>query len=189
MTPDFQKYVRPNEELAKLSGRAVSADTRVNPDGTLDISKWGRPQHDGPPLRALSVLKWMRSLRGSSRVSARAAARRLSEAFERTLVDAARLLQSDLAFTAAHWREPSFDIWEEELGHHYYTLRVSAAALSGGAEWLRSEGRAHDAEVLQARSRRRFCECSKVSGSPTRATTVRESCQRARIRPRSSTSP
>ncbi|MEJ0039143.1 MAG: glycoside hydrolase family 15 protein [Gammaproteobacteria bacterium] len=134
VTPDFQKYVRPNEELETVRGSAVSADTRVNPDGTIDISKWARPQHDGPPLRALAVLKWMRTLR------ARGA----------SLGDAPRLLQVDLAFTAKHWREPSFDIWEEESGHHYYTLRVSAAALSEGAEWLRAGGQSTEADALQA---------------------------------------
>ena len=33
---------------------------------------------------------------------------------------------------ARHWREPCYDIWEEENGLHYYTLRVSAAALADG---------------------------------------------------------
>jgi glucoamylase len=50
------------------------------------------------------------------------------------------LVQSDLAFTFAHWREPSFDIWEEESGLHYYTLCVSAAALREGAAWLDGVG-------------------------------------------------
>jgi glucoamylase len=118
VTPDFEKYVRPNEELAHVRGAAVSADTRVNPDGSIDISKWARPQHDGPPLRALSVLKWMRR--------------------HDVTQDAALLLHRDLDFTAKHWRESSFDIWEEESGHHYYTLNVSAAALNEGAERLGS---------------------------------------------------
>jgi glucoamylase len=118
VTPDFQKYVRSNEELAHVRGAAVSADTRVNPDGSIDISKWARPQHDGPPLRALAVLKWMRN--------------------HKVRQDAALLLHRDLDFTAKHWREPSYDIWEEESGHHYYTLRVSAAALNEGAERLGS---------------------------------------------------
>lgn len=138
VVPDFEKYVRPDEELAAVRGSAVSADTRVNPDGTIDISRWARPQHDGPPLRALVVLKWMRTLR--SRASTQTA----------VLADAARLLAIDLDFTVKHWREPSFDIWEEESGHHYYTLRVSAAALSEGAEWLRAEGKANEAEALGA---------------------------------------
>jgi glucoamylase len=55
--PDFLKFVRDDAELARVHGDAVAAETRVNPDGTLDISKWARPQHDGPPLRALALLR------------------------------------------------------------------------------------------------------------------------------------
>jgi len=52
--------------------------------------------------------------------------------------------------TALHWREPSLDIWEEELGHHYFTLRVAAAALHAGADWLRAGGEAAEADALGA---------------------------------------
>lgn len=128
VSPDFRKYVRPDEELANVRGHALCADTRVNPNGTIDISRWARPQHDGPPLRALSVLKWMRR--------------------HEVTADASKLLQRDLDFTAQHWRDPSFDIWEEESGHHYYTLRVSAAALSEGAEVLGSEAMRAEAQGI-----------------------------------------
>ena len=59
--PDHEQYLR-GDDLLTVSGDAVYADTRVNPDGTLDISRWTRPQHDGPPLRALAVLRWLRTL-------------------------------------------------------------------------------------------------------------------------------
>ena len=132
VTPDFERYVR--DDLATVFGDAVYADTRVNPDGTLDISRWPRPQHDGPPLRALAVLRWLRALR-----AARGEAGGAHEAVSaHTLAEAERLLRIDLALTAAHWREPSFDVWEEELGLHYFTLRVAAAALNEGADWLRA---------------------------------------------------
>src|SRR5262249_46792800 len=76
--------------------------------------------HDGAPMRALAVLRWTRA-----------------QSFDSQLTElASRLVRSDLAFTFAHWREPSFDIWEEESGLHYYTLCVSAAALREGADWL-----------------------------------------------------
>ena len=140
--PDFVQYLR-GDDLLMVSGDAVYADTRVNPDGTLDISRWTRPQHDGAPLRALSVLRWLRTLRSRH---ARAAETLSAD----TLADAERLLRTDLALTAAHWREPSLDIWEEELGHHYFTLRVAAAALNEGAEWLRAAGEAAEATVLRA---------------------------------------
>jgi glucoamylase len=137
--PEFVQYLR-GDDLLAVSGDAVYADARVNPDGTLDITRWTRPQHDGAPLRALAVLRWLRALRSHGACLAVAAD---------TLADAERLLRIDLALTASHWREPSLDIWEEELGHHYFTLRVSAAALQQGADWLCAAG-ATEATALRA---------------------------------------
>ena len=136
--PDFVQYLR-GDDLLMISGDAVYADTRVNPDGTLDISRWTRPQHDGPPLRALAVLRWLETLRDHAGAVA-----------ADTLADAERLLRIDLALTAVHWREPSLDIWEEELGHHYFTMRVAAAALSEGAQWLQAAGDQSEAAALRA---------------------------------------
>lgn len=128
--PEFVQYLR-GDDLLAVSGDAVYADVRVNPDGTLDISRWTRPQHDGAPLRVLTLLRWLRALR-SNEAKPRVAAE--------VLADAERLLRADLTLTATHWREPSLDIWEEELGHHYYTLRVATAALRQGAAWLAAHG-------------------------------------------------
>jgi len=124
VAPDFVQYLREDADLVRVHGDAVAADTRVNPDGTLDISRWSRPQHDGPPLRALALLRWARELPLDGQL--------------------AELIRFDLGFTLRHWHEPSFDIWEEDHGHHYYTLRVSAAALAEGAAWLDRLG---DAEL------------------------------------------
>jgi len=124
VAPDFLQFLREDSDLASVHGDAVVADTRVNPDGTLDISRWARPQHDGAPLRALALLRW-------------AADGRLAASL---LAEVATLIRFDLDFTRRHWREPSYDIWEEESAHHYYTLRVSAAALAEGADWLQGLG-------------------------------------------------
>lgn len=122
--PDLLQYLREDRELASVHGDAVVAETRVNPDGTLDILRWARPQHDGPPLRALALLRW-------------ATGGHLDAPL---LAEVAALIRFDLDFTLRHWREPSYDVWEEESGHHYYTLRVSAAALAQGAAWLQGLG-------------------------------------------------
>lgn len=124
VAPDFLQFLREDHDLARAHGDAVAAETRVNADGTLDISRWTRPQHDGPPLRALALLRW-------------AATGPLDASL---LADVGALIRFDLDFTLRYWREPSYDIWEEESGHHYYTLRVSAAALSEGAGWLQGLG-------------------------------------------------
>lgn len=118
----FREYLRNEAELAQVRDDAVLADTRVNADGTLDFTRWTRPQHDGAPLRALALLRWARHAPLDAEAQA--------------------LLRADLAFTQRHAERPSFDIWEEELGWQYYTLRVSAAALSGGDPTQRAQGEA-----------------------------------------------
>ena len=148
VTPSFEQYLR-GDDLLTASGDAVYADTRVNPDGTLDISRWTRPQHDGSPLRALAVLRWLRTLRAER-------GRTNETVSAGTLADAECLLRIDLALTAACWREPSWDIWEEELGHHYFTLRVSAAALDEGAEWLGAVGKVTEATALRTEAQAIF---------------------------------
>lgn len=135
-TPEFRKFLRDDEELAHVHGDAVVGDTRVNPDGTLDITRWARPQFDGAPLRALALLRWLRTP--------------LEDAALRA--DIARLLRFDLDFTRRRWAQPSFDIWEEEQGHHYYTLRVSAAALAQGADWLDASGEKKEAAACREQS-------------------------------------
>jgi glucoamylase len=134
----FVQFLRPDSELQRIHGEAVAAETRVNADGTLDISNWGRPQNDGPPLRALAVLRW---LRGVS----------LDGALQATCDG---LLRDDLRFTRAHWRDPCYDIWEEERGLHYFTLRVSAQALDDGADWLDVRGEAEEAQGHRVEARK-----------------------------------
>ena len=137
VAPDFERFVRPNSELASAHGAAIPGETRVNPDGTLDISRWGRPQHDGPALRALALLRWTESLRLPSPLQ--------------TELDAQ--LRVDLYYTLAHGHEPCVDIWEEEVGRHYYTLRVASAALESGGVWLARRGECAAGEACQAQSR------------------------------------
>lgn len=134
---DFLQFLREDSDLARAHGDAVVAETRVNPDGTLDVSRWARPQHDGAPLRALALLRWVAG--GHLDAALRA--------------EVGALIRFDLGFTLRHWHEPSYDIWEEESGHHYYTLRVSAAALAEGAAWLQGSGDTAQAQRCAEASR------------------------------------
>jgi glucoamylase len=137
IAPDYRQYARADAELAAARGEALLGETRVNPDGTLDISKWPRPQYDGPAMRAVALLQWQDTVRLENELAA--------------AVDA--LLRADLRFTRSHWREASFDIWEEEKGHHYYTLRVSARALEAGADWFERRGELADATSCRSETK------------------------------------
>ncbi len=123
--PSFLQYVRPDAEIEAVSGEAALAEARVNPDGALDFIRWPRPQLDGPALRALALLRW----------------RRQWPDVDATLLGAIqKLVADDLTFTLSHAHDPSFDIWEEERGYHYYTQLVQAEALAQGADWLAAVG-------------------------------------------------
>jgi glucoamylase len=125
--PAFLQYVRPDAELAALSGDGVLADVRVNADGTPDYIRWSRPQTDGPALRCLAMLRWWQQFPDL----------RQDLALSGALSD---VMRTDLAFTLARVREPCGDIWEEDTGYHYYTQLLQAEALSRGAEWLEASG-------------------------------------------------
>ena len=129
---DFEQFVREDDDLAAIE---IRGETRVNPDGTLDISRWNRPQYDGIAARALTVLRWAKSRASFGAEHDRAIA---------------TLLREDLLFILAHWREASYCIWEEEKAHHYYTLRVQSAALEEGADWLAEHGEVGAAQSARA---------------------------------------
>jgi glucoamylase len=134
VAPNFRQYLRTEGDLAAAHGEPLLGETRVNPDGTLDISKWPRPQSDGPAMRAIALLRWRSTVRFEDQLAA--------------MVDA--LLRADLRFMLRHWREASFDIWEEEKGLHYYTLRVASRALAAGAQWLDQHGEPSEAAACRS---------------------------------------
>ena len=122
--PSFQQHVRSRAEIEEIVGDRILGEARHNADGGLDVLKWGRPQNDGPALRALTVMRFL-----------------AHDAFrERAAEAAATLLRIDLDYTLSHWREPCVDLWEETLGFHYHTRLVQQAALDKGANFCAERG-------------------------------------------------
>ena len=122
--PSFQQHVRSRAEIAEIIGDRALGEARYNADGSLDVLKWGRPQNDGPALRALVVMRFF-----------------ALDAFRARARDPAMtLLGYDLDYTLSHWRRPCCDLWEEAIGFHYHARLVQQAALAAGAEFLAAEG-------------------------------------------------
>jgi glucoamylase len=132
--PSFLQHVRSRAEIADITSDRVLGEARYNADGSLDLLKWGRPQDDGPALRALTVIRCF----AIDAFRARAGAA------------ASELLRSDLDYTLAHWRWPCCDLWEEAIGFHYHTRLVQQAALAAGAAHFEEAGEAARAKACAA---------------------------------------
>ena len=163
--PGFQQYLRSDTELARVTPENVVAETRVNPDGTLDISRWSRPQHDGPAWRIIAVLRWLESVPSLDR---------------ETMEVARHLLHDDIDFLLRHDDEADFDMWEEEQGQNYYSLRLGATALERACAWLTDrDGTASQAcriaaSAMHQRLDRFWVEAegfyrSRLSGTPSKS--------------------
>jgi len=99
--------------------------------GRVFDKRWGRPQNDGPDLRAVTLIRLARALQAASVP--------LPERTE-------NLIRTDLDYVAGHWADASCDLWEEVDGHHFYTRIVQRRALVDGAAFHRSLGRTADAD-------------------------------------------
>ncbi|KAJ0304141.1 hypothetical protein COL516b_006031 [Colletotrichum fioriniae] len=83
---------------------------------------WGRPQRDGPALRAIAIIgyaKWLVSNGYSSTASS-------------VLWP---VIRNDLAYVAQYWNQTGFDLWEEVQGSSFFTVasqhRVNGNGRSG----------------------------------------------------------
>jgi glucoamylase len=97
-------------------------------NGQANNEPWGRPQNDGPAIRAITAMtianKWIDEGRLAE----------VETKLYKSEIPANTLIKRDLEYVSHHWMEPSFDLWEEEKGMHFYTLTMQKVALLKGAE-------------------------------------------------------
>jgi glucoamylase len=103
-------------------------------DGSGYTGPWGRPQNDGPALRALTMIKFARMLLKEGNTDF------VVKKLYHGVLPADSVIKKDLEYTAHHWSEPSFDLWEEEMGMHFYTLLSQHTALQEGAKLAKELG-------------------------------------------------
>lgn len=95
-------------------------------DGRVFDGPWGRPQNDGPALRAITMIHWAQTLIQEGQ----------EDYVRKNLYNfqAPSVIPIDLQFIAQHWSDPCFDLWEEMMGNHFYTRMVQRKALREGAK-------------------------------------------------------
>lgn len=139
---DAARFLRPDSELAALSGDALLGEPRAGLDGGPDLERWSRPQYDGPALRALACLAW-------------------SGPTPAGLDD---LVARDLDFTLRHAALPCVGPWEEEGERdlHAFTLLAQRAALGAGL----AAGRFQNAEAAGEASARIDAALASLAEAP-----------------------
>lgn len=99
---NFETLLRAKAQQANGLG-----EPKFHVDGEPFLGPWGRPQNDGPAIRAWAML--------------------------RTTGQFNEGVRADLDYIQKEWRSPDFDLWEEVKGSHFFTRYAQMAAFREAA--------------------------------------------------------
>ncbi|MCB0351098.1 MAG: glycoside hydrolase family 15 protein [Bdellovibrionales bacterium] len=115
---DFVHFTEYGQHIPALSGLG---EPRYDVDGFPNQEPWGRPQNDGPALRASLLIRFAYYLIGNGQI----------EVVKSKLWP---VIMNDLYYTGDQVSVPSFDLWEEIKGDHFYTRVACREALLLGSD-------------------------------------------------------
>ncbi len=125
---DFSEHI---QNLRTIEGLG---EPKFNVDGSAFNEPWGRPQNDGPALRALSFIHLAKILVNEGQIDF------VRARLYNPKAGVGSVIKRDLEFVSHHWTDPSFDLWEEVKGDHFYTRMVQRRALKEGADLASTMG-------------------------------------------------
>ncbi len=127
----LQHTSNPSGTFADLSGLG---EPKFHADGSAYEGSWGRPQRDGPALRVLALMAYLRLYNYTypSLWTGEDGRGSYSDLYEPTM-PADSVIKADLEYSSHHWRDAGFDLWEEMEGLHFFTAMVQKRALREGA--------------------------------------------------------
>jgi len=102
-------------------------EAKYQVDGKRFNGAWGRPQRDGPALRAITLMtysKWLITHGQSKKV--------------KEIIWP--IISNDLSYVGQYWNQTGFDLWEEVLGSSFFTIQTSHRALAEGTQLARELG-------------------------------------------------
>lgn len=103
-----------------LSGGAGLGEPKFNVDMSQFTGSWGRPQRDGPGLRATAMIGYANWL--------------VDNGYTSTALNVVwPVIQNDLAYVAQYWNSTGYDLWEEVSGSSFFTTSAQHRALVDGA--------------------------------------------------------
>ncbi|KAJ6585360.1 glucoamylase [Mycena capillaripes] len=111
------------QQVSNPSGTVSSGglgEPHYNIDETAFTAAWGRPQRDGPALRATAMIEYANWLLKNTSVS-------------NVVTNLWPTIKLDLDYVAADWNQTTFDLWEEVSSSSFFTTAVQHRSLREGA--------------------------------------------------------
>ncbi|KAJ7741318.1 glucoamylase [Mycena metata] len=122
----IQNFVTSEQILQQVSNPSGTVSTgglgepHYNIDETAFTAAWGRPQRDGPALRATAMIEYANWLIKNTSVS-------------NVVSNLWPIIKLDLDYVAADWNQTTFDLWEEVSSSSFFTTAVQHRSLREGA--------------------------------------------------------
>ncbi|KAH7338218.1 glucoamylase [Rhizoctonia solani] len=127
----IQNWVASQGRIQQVSNPSGTVSTgglgepKFNIDETAFTGAWGRPQRDGPALRATTMMAYGTHLGATNSYTTG------------TIWPYVKL---DLDYVANNWNNTGFDLWEEVSGSSFFTIAVQHRALRQGAAFATAQG-------------------------------------------------
>lgn len=140
----IQQYITAQAKLQAVSNPSGSfsdgsglAEPKFNVDETAFTGAWGRPQRDGPALRATALIAYGNQLISKGKESV-------------VKSNIWPIVSNDLNYVAQYWNQTGFDLWEEVQGSSFFTVAAQHRALVEGSTFAKALGETCDGCDSQA---------------------------------------
>ncbi|KAG9123732.1 hypothetical protein FRC07_014133 [Ceratobasidium sp. 392] len=144
----IQNWVASQGRIQQVSNPSGTVSTgglgepKFNIDETAFTGAWGRPQRDGPALRATTMMTYGTYLGATNSYTTG------------TIWPYVKL---DLDYVAGNWNNTGFDLWEEVSGSSFFTIAVQHRSLRQGAAFATALGDSTRASTYTTQAANLLC--------------------------------
>lgn len=124
---EIQNYIASQAKLQTVSNPSGSlsdgkglGEAKYHVDLGAFTDGWGRPQRDGPALRAIAMIGYANWL--------------VANGYEDTASNVVwPVIKNDLSYVTQYWNQTGFDLWEEVNGSSFFTTAAQHRSLVEGS--------------------------------------------------------
>ncbi|KAK6201174.1 Glucoamylase GLU1 precursor [Scheffersomyces amazonensis] len=146
----IESYIENNyyiQRLDNLSGKfnddskSGLGEPKFYPNNKPFERNWGRPQRDGPGLRAITIMSYISALNKYSQPFSNQFLNNQTFVYE-------EIIKPDLIYIIKNWYKEGFDLWEEINSHHFYTSITQLSALKSAINFIELNNYPESSEFL-----------------------------------------